>query len=400
MYTKKKLPKSQYELSTGEEDKRFGRDNEVRRDDDTLKELSIGLYDIDYTIKWYFDNVIKPEVDVFGTKTLVPVVYGAPEKWKNIQADGYFRDMAGKIQSPLISYRRSGITPNKTLGSKVDANFPQLYSTQEIKYGQQNRYDQFGVLTNSKPIKSYITTIIPEYVDITYDVVIWTDFVEHMNTIVESIIYTQGSFWGEADRFRFRTKVDNFTNTTDLLQDQDRIVRTSFTITMFGYIIPNVLAKNLSKKQSSKAFDNRQITIDSTVDNDPTVFQQTDQLTTGAGTSMSTPTPTTAPNPNALTSSNPLLLAYLNTNIAKESTSVTPTATATFAAAFLAAPAGLPTTSATNFIFFINGQYVEPSALTSFVDNGNGTCTVVFDVGDLGFTLVSSDEVVAIGKFA
>ena len=400
MYTKKKLPKSQYELSTGEEDKRFGRDNEVRRDDDTLKELSIGLYDIDYTIKWYFDNVIKPEVDVFGTKTLVPVVYGAPEKWKNIQADGYFRDMAGKIQSPLISYRRSGITPNKTLGSKVDANFPQLYSTQEIKYGQQNRYDQFGVLTNSKPIKSYITTIIPEYVDITYDVVIWTDFVEHMNTIVESIIYTQGSFWGEADRFRFRTKVDNFTNTTDLLQDQDRIVRTSFTITMFGYIIPNVLAKNLSKKQSSKAFDNRQITIDSTVDNDPTVFQQTDQLTTGAGTSMSTPTLTTAPNPNALTSSNPLLLAYLNTNIAKESTSVTPTATATFAAAFLAAPAGLPTTSATNFIFFINGQYVEPSALTSFVDNGNGTCTVVFDVGDLGFTLVSSDEVVAIGKFA
>ena len=400
MYTKKKLPKSQYELSTGEEDKRFGRDNEVRRDDDTLKELSIGLYDIDYTIKWYFDNVIKPEVDVFGTKTLVPVVYGAPEKWKNIQADGYFRDMAGKIQSPLISYRRSGITPNKTLGSKVDANFPQLYSTQEIKYGQQNRYDQFGVLTNSKPIKSYITTIIPEYVDITYDVVIWTDFVEHMNTIVESIIYTQGSFWGEADRFRFRTKVDNFTNTTDLLQDQDRIVRTSFTITMYGYIVPDVLVKNLSKKQSSKVIDTKQLNIDTVVDADPTVFQETDELSAGIGVSIDIVVPTTAPNPNALTSSNPLLLAYLNTNIAKESTSVTPTATATFTAAFLAAPAGLPTTSATNFIFFINGQYVEPSALTSFVDNGNGTCTVVFDVGDLGFTLVSSDEVVAIGKFA
>jgi len=257
MYTKKQLPKSQYELSTGQEDKRFGRDNEVRRDDDTLKELSIGLYDIDYTIKWYFDNVIKPEINNFGAKQPVPVMYGAPEKWKNIQADGYIRDMAGKIQSPLISYRRSGITPNKTLGSKVDANFPQLYSTQEIKYGQQNKYDQFGVLTNSKPIKSYITTVIPEYVDITYDVVIWTDFIEHMNSIVESIIYTQGSFWGEADKFRFRTKVDNFTNTTDLLQDQDRIVRTSFTITMFGYIIPDVLAKNLSKKQSSKAFNNR-----------------------------------------------------------------------------------------------------------------------------------------------
>lgn len=400
MYTKKQLPKSQYELSTGQEDKRFGRDNEVRRDDDTLKELSIGLYDIDYTIKWYFDNVIKPEINNFGTRQPVPVMYGAPEKWKNIQADGYIRDMAGKIQSPLISYRRSGITPNRTLGSKVDANFPQLYSTQEIKYGQQNKYDQFGVLTNSKPIKSYITTVIPEYVDITYDVVIWTDFIEHMNSIVESIIYTQGSFWGEADKFRFRTKVDNFTNTTDLLQDQDRIVRTSFTITMFGYIIPDVLAKNLSKKQSSKAFDNRQLTVETTVDNDPSVFQQTDTLTMGSGASMSTPTPTTAPNPNALTSSNPLLLAYLNTNIAKQATSVSIPDTAIFAAAFLSAPSGLPATSVLNFIFFVNGQYVESTAITSFTDNGNGTCTLVVNVGLLGFTLIGSDEIVAIGKFA
>jgi hypothetical protein len=221
-----------------------------------------------------------------------------------------------------------------------------------------------------------------------------------MNPIVESVLYTQGSFWGDPDKFRFRTKVDNFTNTTDLLQDQDRVIRTSFTITMYGYIVPDVLAKNLSKKQSSKVIDTRQLVIDTLVDNDPTVFQQQDQLATGAGVSVSTPIPTTAPNPNALTSGNPLLLAYLNTNISKEATSISLPGTATFNASFLAAPAGLPATSIANFIFFVNGQYVEPSAVTSFVDNGDGSCTVVFDVGQLGFNLVTSDEVVAIGKFA
>jgi hypothetical protein len=34
------------------------------------------------------------------------------------------------------------------------------------------------------------------------------------------------------------------------------------------------------------------------------------------------------------------------------------------------------------------------------VDNGNNTCTVVFNTAQLGYTLISSDEIVAVGKFA
>ena len=398
MYTKKNLPKSQFELSTGALDKRFGRDNDIRRDDDSLKELSIGLFDIDYTIKWYFDNVIKPEVDNFGTTVPVPVMYGAPEKWKNVQADGYFRDMAGKIQSPLISYRRSSITKNKTLGSKIDANFPQLYYTQEIKYGQQNKYDQFSILTSSKPIKSYVTTVIPEFVDITYDVVIWTDFVEHMNGIVESVLYTEGSFWGEPDKFRFRTKIDNFTNTTDLLQDQDRVVRTAFTITMFGYIIPNVLAKNLSKKQSSKAFDSRQVIMEVDADANPEIFN-TEEAARKSGASVIYTVPEYRVNLITQTIDN-MTLTYLNTNRAIENPTITIPDTVVFGGDFLAAPSGLPSTSVSNFTFFINGTYTEPSAILSFTNNSAGVCTLVVDTAQLGFTLTTADEIVAIGKFA
>ena len=112
MYNRKKLPKSQYELSQGKKNLDFERDNDIRRDTDTLKELSIGLRDIDFAIKYYFDNVIKPEVVEFGNKVKVPIVYGSPERWKNIQADGYFRDRDGKIQTPLIAYKRTGITKN------------------------------------------------------------------------------------------------------------------------------------------------------------------------------------------------------------------------------------------------------------------------------------------------
>jgi hypothetical protein len=396
MYNKKKLPKSQYELSQGKENQEFERHNDIRRDNDTLKELSIGLRDIDFAIKYYFDNVIKPEVEEFGTKVKVPVMFGSPEKWKNIQADGYFRDNNGKIQSPLIAYKRTGIAKNRMLGSKVDANFPQLYYTQEVKYTQGNKYDQFSKLTNSKPVKTYINTVIPDYIDITYDVIVWTDYVESMNTIVESLIYSEGSYWGDMERFKFRAKIDNFTNTIELPQDGDRVVRTTFQLMISGQIVPDVLAKELSKKQSLKAFDSRQLVMEMTPDADPSVFQQKEDLTTGAAT-FTTPTVRTVINPASLNDST--ILAYLNINKTVMAASVSVPNTAIFNAAWQPAPSVLPTTSVANFTFFINGQFVEPTAITSFVDNGNGTCTLTTNTSELGFTLASTDEIAAIGKF-
>ena len=58
----KTLPKTQYEILKGSPDTNLGKANEIRREDDNFKELNIGLIDIDNAIKYYFDNVIKPEV--------------------------------------------------------------------------------------------------------------------------------------------------------------------------------------------------------------------------------------------------------------------------------------------------------------------------------------------------
>ena len=400
MYTKKQLPTTQYELSKGVENKAFGRSNDVRRDNENFKDLTIGLFDLDHCIKWYFDNVIKPKVNDFGRNLDVPVMYGAPEKWKNMQADGYFRDQNGKIQAPLISYRRTAVTKNRMLGNKVDANYPALYRTQEIKYTQQNKYDQFSSLTNLKPTRSFVNTIIPEYVDITYEVVVWTDFIEHMNSVVESVVFSEGSYWGEPDKFKFRAKIDDFQNTTDLQVETDRIVRTNFTITMFGYIVPDALVKNLSKHKSNKTNSVQKLNVEFNTDPDSTTFQDNTSLASGPSIQSTSPIPQT----NVIQPAGgvPLeTLQYLNANLAKMATTVTPSNTAIFAgASFLAAPENLPATGVNSFQFFVNGQHVEPTAITSFTDNGGGTCTLVVNTAQLGFTLVSTDEIVAIGKFA
>jgi hypothetical protein len=211
-----------------------------------------------------------------------------------------------------------------------------------------------------------------------------------MNKIVEAVLYSEGSFWGERERFKFRTKIDNFTNTTDLLTDSERIVRTTFTVTMFGYIVPDAIIKQLSKKLSDKTFSNRQLVIDTDLEDTPMVIGGVTPAglsTTGTGGSVP------RSNVNAIT------IAYLNTNKAIERDSVVVPDTVLFAANFLAAPTGLPTTSLANFTFFINGNFVENTAIISFVDNGNGTSTLTINPIVLGYELDTNDLVLGMGKF-
>jgi len=102
---------------------------------------------------------------------------------------------------------------------------------------------------------------------------------------------------------------------------------------------------------------------------------------------------------NSITDSiDSMTLTYLNTNKAVLAITVTSN-NAIFPNGFLTAPSGLPATSVNSFTFFVNGQLIEPAAITSFIDNGNGTSTLIVNTTELGFSLQNTDEIIAIGKF-
>lgn len=248
MRSNKHVPKTQYEITKGDPDRRFPRTDHVRRDQDTIKELIIGLRDVDSSIRWYFQNIIKPTISEAGFQVKVPVLYGTPQRWANMQKDGFIRDKEGKLQIPVILYRRTGIIKDKTLGSRVDGNYPQLYYSNQVKYNQSNRYDQFSVLTNARSSVGFTNTIIPDFVNVTYEVLMWTDTIDQMNQLLEAVLFTEGSYWGEPERFKFRSKIDNFTNNQDLPQDGDRTIKTNFSLQIAGYIITDALVKQLAKK--------------------------------------------------------------------------------------------------------------------------------------------------------
>ena len=218
------------------------------RKDDTVQDVSIGLQDHDEAIMYYFNNVIKPSVMVQGNRTSVPIIYGAPERWKGVQQDGYFRDKEGKLQVPLIMFKRDSVEKRRDLGNKMDANNPQLFYTFQEKYTSRNRYDNFSVLQGRTPQKEKYAVVIPDYITLTYTCTIWTDFVAQNNKLIEMINYSSDSYWGDPERFKFNAKIDTYNNTTEISQGESRIVKTNFGLTIQGYLVPDSLNKDLSKK--------------------------------------------------------------------------------------------------------------------------------------------------------
>ena len=218
------------------------------RKDDNVQDVSIGLQDHDEAIMYYFKNVIKPSVIINSNRTNVPIIYGAPERWKSVQKDGYYRDKEGKLQVPLIMFKRDSVEKRRDLGNKLDGNNPQLHYTFQEKYTKRNQYDNFSVLQNRIPQKEFHAIVVPDFVRLNYTCTIWTDYIAQMNKLIEMINFTSDSYWGDAERFKFNAKIDTFSNTTEISQGDNRIVKTDFGLVLQGYLVPDSINKELAKK--------------------------------------------------------------------------------------------------------------------------------------------------------
>jgi len=244
------------------------------RKDDTVQDVSIGLQDHDEAIMYYFNNVIKPSVIINGNRTNVPVIYGSPERWKGVQKDGYFRDKEGKLQVPLIMFKRDSVEKRRDLGNKLDGNNPQLHYTFQEKFTKKNQYDNFSVLQNRMPQKEFHTVVVPDFVKLNYTCTIWCDYIAQMNKLIETINFTSDSYWGNAEKFKFNAKIDTFSNTTEVQQGDNRIVKSDFGLVLQGYLVPDSINKELAKKPQ-KFYSKSTVVFNSELSVVPTGVPQT-----------------------------------------------------------------------------------------------------------------------------
>jgi len=384
------------------------RGKDLSMEDDKIKTINVGLQDLDHAVMYYFNNIIKPTIIQDGSQITVETTYASPERWKSIQADGFYRDGNNKIILPIIVFKRDNIEKVRTLGNKLDGNFAALYQVVGSKYNPRNAYDKFNILNNRIPSEQYYVTAVPDYVTVTYSCIVYTNFVEQNNKIIEAIEYASDSYWGQPNRWKFKASIDNFATTVSVENGADRAAKSTFNIKLNGYLIPDTVNKDLASIYN-KFYTKSQVVFDlevidsagSTVAIDKMRFanklpsQNSLAATSFVGGGVNVTNATV--NISAAASGD---LTYLNTNITKIANTITVPNIAIFTGAALLQPAAgstLPATSKNNFVFYINGQNISADYVTLVEAGGN--VTVIFDTALSGVPLESGFEVVAIGKF-
>ena len=224
----------------------LNRGTQLKREGNELGK-GVRLYDVDLAIAEHMIDTVVPSVEVFREKVTVPVLYGNPERWASVQKKGYLKDQKGQLQIPLIMFKRNSIERSDTMASSMNRH---LSYPSVSMYSKKHRYDKFSAMTGTqKPVEIY-DVVMPDYVTVSYEVVIWTDFTEHMNKIVEAFQYATDEYWGDKSGFKFKVKIDSFDNTTEVGEGTQRIVRTTFTMMVNAYLLPEQFNNESTHKKS------------------------------------------------------------------------------------------------------------------------------------------------------
>lgn len=234
--------------SSTSDDPKLNKARQISRRNDDVKNISVGIYDVDLAFKSFLEKNVKPTIEESGKFITVPVMYASPENWSSAQRDGFMKDGNGKVQTPLISFKRNSLDIN-TEYSKLKVLTDEDSTRPFVKsYSKNNRYDAFSQLTGMLPPKKeqYLVDV-PDYVNIQYDLIVWCDYMEDLNKLVEQIIYFQGGAFG--DRYKFQIKGESYSFETTNGVGEERIVRSNVTLTTKAYLVPENRGHEVNTKK-------------------------------------------------------------------------------------------------------------------------------------------------------
>jgi hypothetical protein len=394
-------PNPEYTEGIFNPDVKLNRAEQIRRDDDVIKNTGRSIYDIDYGIKSYIDQEIQPVIDDNGTKISVPVVFANGEKWDNVRRLGYMRDEKGMLQSPVIMLKRNGFTERdnyKTLD--VNRNPDSNRIIYRNNYGPRNRYeDELFPIPKHERVPSLPVYVIdiPKYVTVDYEMMLWCDFTTQLNDLVNQIFTYNRFLWG-TDANSYHTSMGSVSFETVNTVGEDRLVRAVIPLTVLGTIqSPQETRVNTVKKMYSI----KKVSFDTVVDVGSNIFdsttipikllQQQSSIMSGGRVVVSGGGTTAAINATAM--------AYLTTLTDKIATYSNAT-TVTVNGTPKINPVTFTTATVNEFDIYINGQYIDKVAYTWTPNDTTSTQTITFDTALLGYNIESDDLIVVHGRWA
>ena len=329
----------------------------------------VKLIDIDTVISEYMINTIIPEVEENNNIIKVPLIYGNAERWEGARKNGYLRDVRGKIQIPLIMFKRNSIERDSSMQHFKEKLTMPSYQ----KYSKTSRYEKFSLQVGAKPVYEVYNVRVPSYVTVTYEVMIWTSFTEHMNKIVEAFQYATDRYWGREDGYKFRVRLESFDTQQEVGEGTERVIRTTFTMVANAYLLPETFDKApLTKKglTTKKVIFGVETGVSGELFSNPLLYNEYAQVIDFIAVRGSQ------------------LASFVNSNTVKLTNVKLPKLPVELRGSF----------DITNwFQVYINSVFI-PSSVYTYEFNGE-TKEIVFSFPGLTFPLDNNDEISITGKF-
>ena len=208
---------------------------------DFTKNYSVTLKDIDTSVLTHMKNIMKPTIREANENIKVPILWGNEERWKNVRDRGVLRDKNGVIILPLIVVRRTDVVmnPEMPLSFDHDVKGEHIKVVRSSGWSKKNKYDNFAVQTGKQPVYESLTTGMPDFIQLTYQMIILTNYMEHMNQINELFLEHLETYWGDNNEYKFLSSLDgSISDATEMTADGERLIRNEITIGIKGYVLP------------------------------------------------------------------------------------------------------------------------------------------------------------------
>jgi hypothetical protein len=384
------------------EDSSFNRSLQRSKVGSDFKTRNISIVDVDTAILSYLESK-NIHVITNDTRVNVPIIYGSPERWLQATKNGYIKDQKGQVQIPLIIFRRNSLERRSELINRFNRNQRVSYTT---GYSNKNRFDKFSQQIDFKPTQEIYKVRIGDFVQMSYEFIIWTEFVSHTNQLIEQLNWNSDEYWGVDGGPKFKSSIESFGTSTELSSGQDRLVRTTFTLDVKAYLLPEIIDDG-DDEQVIKSYTTQKVVLFNEIETELTEVTTQQELDTllsadksfnrvnqiGALTEVTVPL-------SVRTDIGFEEVAYYLSITNTRSATVTSSDTAVALNTTLATPPSvdyIDLSEETKFIVAINGTYITADNY-SFVDNGSNI-TLTFDTDSLGYELNGSDTIKLVGKF-
>lgn len=214
---------------------------ELKNDEQTSINIDqVRLLEIDKAVKSWLTEEISPMIN--GRK--VPVLFGSWERFAQMQGtkndDGLdtLRDKNGMLKLPIISIRRSDVSPGQERYKKTSIDGqPYIKISKKIAHA---KFDNKRVPFKKDGRAVYEIQKIPwpAFIDINYSATFWSSFIKHSN-IIHSKIWANCKPYVNYNGFFFYSTVTSSSDESNLddFTTEERIIKNNYSIEVQAYLI-------------------------------------------------------------------------------------------------------------------------------------------------------------------